>query len=58
MRASLDSLSQTVESMAQRLKQFESQQDMGKKRKRKVSADIKVTRICNKIPLCYKIHNC
>ena len=55
IRASLDSLSQTVESMAQRLNRFEKQQDTGKKRKRKISADIKV-KGKGKSPLLYKVH--
>ena len=43
MRSSLGSLSKTVQSVAQRLNQLESKQDAGKKRRRKVSAEIKVT---------------
>lgn len=47
MRDSLASLTQTVESMEQRLKQFEDKNNTSTKRKRKakVSADIKVRKM-------------
>ena len=42
MHASLDGLSQTVESIVHWLNRFERQHDVGKKWKRKISADVKV----------------